>query len=107
MNGNFMGMDPELAKVAMNKIKTKKSELDAESKSSSSALRDKVNNAFAGSQTASMQGFIDRINAALEKLYTYLDGNESNFAQKFEQIIQSYVTSDENVSQTYNNTNVE
>lgn len=107
MNGNFMGMDPELAKVAMNKIKTKKSELDAESKNSSSALRDKVNNAFAGSQTASMQGFIDRINAALEKLYTYLDGNESNFAQKFEQIIQSYVTSDENVSQTYNNTNVE
>ena len=29
-----------------------------------------------------MQGFIDRINAALERLYTYLDGNESNFAQK-------------------------
>lgn len=107
MNGNFMGMDPELAKVAMNKIKAKKADLDTESKSASSSLRDKVNNAFAGSQTASMQGFIDRINAALEKLYTYLDGNESNFAQKFEETIQSYVTSDENVSQSYDNSTVE
>lgn len=107
MNGNFMGMDPELAKVAMNKIKAKKQELDQESKGSSSSLRDKVNNAFAGSQTASMQGFIDRINAALEKLYSYLDGNESNFAQKFEEVIQSYITSDENVSQSYNSANVE
>lgn len=107
MNGNFMGMDPELAKVAMNKIKAKKADLDTESKGASSALRDKVNNAFAGSQTASMQGFIDRINAALEKLYTYLDGNESNFAQKFEETIQSYVTSDENVSQSYDNSTVE
>ena len=74
MNENFMGMDPELAKVAMNKIKSKKNELDTESRNATSALRDKVNSAFAGSQTASMQGFIDRINAALERLYTYLDG---------------------------------
>ena len=61
MNENFMGMDPELAKVAMNKIKSKKNELDTESRNATSALRDKVNSAFAGSQTASMQGFIDRI----------------------------------------------
>ena len=38
MNSNFLGMDPELAKVAMNKIKTKKAELDNESKRASSAL---------------------------------------------------------------------
>lgn len=107
MNGNFMGMDPELAKVAMNKIKAKKQELDNESRSASSSLRDKVNNAFAGTQTAAMQGFISKINTALEKLYTYLDGNESNFAQRFEETIQSYVTSDENVSQSYNNSQVE
>lgn len=107
MNGNFMGMDPELAKTAMEKIRAKKSELDTESKNASSSLRDKVNNAFAGSQTSSMQSFIDRINAALENLYAYLDGKESNFAQKFEEVIQSYVTSDENVSQTYNSTDVE
>ena len=107
MNENFMGMDPELAKVTMNKIKSKKNELDTESRNATSALRDKVNSAFAGSQTASMQGFIDRINAALERLYTYLDGNESNFAQKFEEVIQSYVTSDENVSQTYTNSDVQ
>ena len=54
-----------------------------------------------------MQGFIDRINAALEKLYTYLDGNESNFALTFEKTIQSYETSDENVSQTYANSQIE
>ena len=107
MTGDFQGMDPELAKQAMEKIKTKKAELDRESKSSSSSLRDKVNSTFAGTQTGSMQGFIDRINAALEKLYTYLDGNESNFAQKFNEVIQSYVESDENVSQSYNNSNVE
>ena len=92
MNENFMGMDPELAKVAMNKIKSKKNELDTESRNATSALRDKVNSAFAGSQTASMQGFIDRINAALERLYTYLDGNESNFAQKFEAYIDYIAT---------------
>ena len=73
-----MGMDPELARSAMEKIRTKKADLDTESKAASSALRDKVNSAFAGSQTASMQGFIDGINAALEKLYQYLDCNESS-----------------------------
>ena len=67
MNENFMGMDPELAKVAMNKIKSKKNELDTESRNATSALRDKVNSAIAGSQTARMQGFIDRITAALER----------------------------------------
>ena len=91
----------------MEKIRTRKADLDTESKVASSALRDKVNSAFAGSQTASMQGFIDRINAALEKLYQYLDGNESNFAQKFEEVIKSYQTSDENVSQSYQNSSVE
>ena len=107
MNGNMFGMDPDLARVAMEKIKTKKSELDAESKASTSSLREKVNSAFAGTQTGSMQGFIDRINAALEKLYTYLDGAESNFATTFEKTIQSYVTSDENVSSTYQSSQVE
>lgn len=104
---NMYGMDPELARQAMDKIKAKKSELDTESKSATSSLNDKVSNAFAGSQTGSMQGFIERINAALEKLYTYLDGNESNFATTFEKTIQSYEQSDENVSQTYSSTNVE
>lgn len=107
MNGNFMGMDPELAKIAMGKIKSKKAELDTESKNSSAILREKTSLAFAGEQVNAMQGFIDRINAALEKLYTVLDGSESNFAQKFEEVIQSYVTSDENVSQSYTNSQVE
>lgn len=101
MDSNFLGMDPELAKTAMNKIKAKKAELDTESKRASSALRDKVNTAFAGAATSSMQGYIDRINTSLEKLYSYLDGNDSNFASKFNEFIQSYITSDENVSQTY------
>ena len=101
MDSNFLGMDPELAKVAMEKIKTKKAELDQESKTASSALRDKVNTAFAGTATTSMQGYIDRINESLERLYTYLDGNDTNFASKFNEFIQSYITSDENVSQTY------
>lgn len=48
-----------------------------------------------------MQGYIDRINESLERLYAYLDGNDSNFASKFNEFIQSYITSDENVSQTY------
>ena len=105
MDSNFLGMDPELAKVAMNKIKTKKAELDQESKNASSSLRDKVNTAFAGAATSSMQGYIDRMNESLERLYAYLDGNDSNFASKFNEFIQSYITSDENVSQTYSGKN--
>lgn len=101
MNSNFLGMDPELAKTAMEKIVTKKSELDKESKEASSDLRDKVNSAFAGTATTTMQEYIDKINASLEILYGYLDGNESNFASKFNEFIQSYITSDENVSQSY------
>ena len=101
MNSNFLGMDPELAKTAMNKIKTKKAELDTESKRASSALRDKVNNAFAGTATNSMQEYINRINTSLEGLYNYLDGNDSNFANKFNEYIQSYITSDENLEQSY------
>ena len=103
MNSNFLGMDPELAKVAMNKIKTKKAELDNESKRASSALRDKVNTAFAGTATNSMHEYINRINASLEGLYNYLDGNDSNFANKFNEYIQSYITSDENLNQLYTN----
>ena len=103
MNSNFLGMDPELAKVAMNKIKTKKAELDNESKRASSALRDKVNTAFAGTATNSMQQYINRINASLERLYNYLDVNDSNFANKFNEYIQSYITSDENLNQLYTN----
>ncbi len=107
MNDNYKGMDPALAKGAMEKIVSKKSELDIESKNASSSLKDKVNNAFAGSQTSSMQSFIDRINAALENLYSYLDGKDSNFAQLLEEAIQSYEVSDENVSQSYNSSSVE
>lgn len=103
MNSNFLGMDPELAKTAMNKIKTKKAELDTESKRASSALRDKVNNAFAGTVASSMQEYINKINTALEGLYNYLDGNDSNFANKFNEYIQSYITSDENLNQSYTN----
>ena len=103
MNNNFLGMDPELAKAAMEKIKNKKAELDTESKRASSALRDKVNNAFAGTATNSMQEYINRINASLEGLYNYLDGNDSNFANKFNEYIQSYITSDENLNQSYTN----
>lgn len=101
MNNTFKGMDPELAKQAMEKIVTKKGELDVESKSSSVSLKEKVHNAFAGTQTGAMDGYIERINAALENLYTYLDGNESNFAKTFNNVISSYEQSDENVTSSY------
>ena len=48
-----------------------------------------------------MQEYINRINASLERLYNYLDGNDSNFANKFNEYIQSYITSDENLEQSY------
>lgn len=107
MNGNFMGMDTDLAKVAMDKIKSKKTELDTESKNSSASLREKTSLAFAGEQVNAMQDFIDRINAALEKLYTVLDGSESNFAQKFEEVISSYVDSDKIVQDSFAKSQVE
>lgn len=107
MNENFKGMDPELARRAMELIRTKKSELDSESSSATTAVSERITNAFAGAQTASMQGFVERINNALQNLYKYLDGNESNFAQKFNEVIQSYEVSDENVSKSYADANIE
>lgn len=105
--GDFKGMNPELAKVAMAKIQTKKSELDTESASAEQALTDAVTRAFAGRQTAAMQNFIIEINNALKNLYSYLDGNDSNFANALGKAIESYVVSDENVGSAYNNSNVE
>ncbi len=104
---NMLGMDPEKAKTAMNKVKGMKSALQAESTKATTVLNEKVNAAFAGTQTSSMQGFISRINASLEKLYSYLDGNDSNFAKTFGEAITSYVTSDQNVSNSYANTDTE
>ena len=54
-----------------------------------------------------MQNFVERLNAALQNLYKYLDGAESNFASKFNEVITSYEVSDTNVSQSYNNTTFE
>ena len=105
--GDFKGMNPALAKTAMAKIQSKKAELDTESKTASSVLNDCVTRAFAGTQTGAMQGFVERINVALEKLYSYLDGSESNFASTLDKAIESYVVSDENVGSAYNNSDVE
>lgn len=107
MNGNFMGMDTELAKVAMDKIKSKKAELDTESKSSSASLSEKTSLAFAGEQVEAMQGFINRINAALEKVYAVLDGDDSTFAKKFASVIDSYEQSDKNVQESFTKSQVE
>lgn len=101
MNGNFKGMDPELAKSAMNKIKALKTSLETESSAASSAINEKLAGAFAGSQTSAMQSFVETINGALSRLYNCLDGNDSNFANKFNEIIASYEASDENVKQSF------
>jgi flagellum-specific peptidoglycan hydrolase FlgJ len=101
MNGNFKGMDPELAKVAMNKIKTLKASLESESNAAAGSINEKLVGAFAGSQTGAMQSFVDTINGALRGLYNYLDGKDSNFANKFNEIIASYEVSDENVKQSF------
>ena len=105
MNG-FKGMDPEKAKVAMAKIQEKKSKLDNESRAATASLNEKITKAFAGAQTQSMQGFVTRINDALQNLYKYLDGADSNFAQKFKEVIKSYEVSDQNVSSSYRNNGV-
>ena len=52
-----------------------------------------------------MQEYINRINSSLEGLYNYLDGNNSNFANKFNEYIQSYITSDENLEEKCNKKN--
>ena len=103
MNGNFKGMDPDLARNAMALISDKKVELDSESAASSSAISERIAGAFAGAQTEAMQNFVERLNAALQNLYKYLDGAESNFASKFNEVIKSYEDSDINVSQSYSN----
>lgn len=101
MNTNFKGMDPELARKAMALISATKASLDAESAAATASLNEKLSDAFSGAQTVAMQGFVDQINGALQNLYKYLDGNDSNFAQKFNEIITSYEVSDANVASTY------
>lgn len=101
MNTNFKGMNPTLAKAAMELIQTKKTELDRESNTAGLAINEAITNAFAGSQSTAMQGFVTEINNALQSLYKYLDGADSNFASKFTEVIKSYEDSDANVSATY------
>lgn len=107
MNSNFKGMDPELAKKAMELIKDMKEDLDNEASKATSNINEKITGAFAGTQTEAMQGFVERLNVALQNLYKYLDGNESNFASKFNEVIASYETSDENVKKSYSNATFE
>lgn len=103
----FKGMDPDLAKVAMDLIVSKKAELDATSSSARDSIQSGINSAFSGEQVFSMQGFVERLNAALQNLYKYLDGESSSFAQTFNEIIASYQESDANVASGYDSTNFE
>ena len=83
-------------------ISSKKAELDTESASATTSINEKITGAFAGAQTEAMQGFVERLNNALQNLYKYLDGADSNFASKFNDVITSYEVSDTNVSESYN-----
>lgn len=98
---NFKGMNPDEARKAMEMIQSYKRDLDRETSQAGTSINERLTTAFAGQQVAAMQGFVDRLNAALQNLYKYLDGADSNFAAKFNEIISSYETSDANVSSTY------
>lgn len=104
MYENFKGMDPELAKKAMALISSKKADLDSESSAASTSINEYITKAFAGAQTSAMQGFVTQLNDALQNLYKYLDGADSNFASKFNEVISSYEQSDTNVAQSYSGT---
>ena len=105
--GDYKGMNIAKATDAMGMIQELKKQLTTESTTATTSLTDCVGKAFAGSQTGAMQGYITRINEALENLYSYLDGKESNFATTFNEAINSYAVSDENVASSYNNSSVE
>ena len=104
---NYKGMDPELAKSAMDMIIAKKAELASATNSANSNINDAVSRAFAGEQVGAMQGFVGRINDALQELYNYLDGKDSSFAQTLNEAIASYETSDTTVASDYSSANVQ
>lgn len=99
---DFKGMDPELARKAKDLIVSKKEALDKASREGTIAINEGINAAFAGAQTSSMTTFVESINTAITNLYKHLEGNDSNFAKKFEEVIASYEASDANVAQSYN-----
>lgn len=101
MKNDFKGMNPELAKTAMGLIKSKKTDLDSASKNATDNIKTAIASAFAGAQVTAMEGFVTDINTALENLYKCLDGADSNFASKFEEVIKSYEDSDANVASSY------
>ena len=104
---NYKGMDPELAKLAMDMIIAKKAELASATNSANGNINDAVSRAFAGEQVGAMQGFVGRINDALQELYNYLDGKDSSFAQTLNEAIASYETSDTTVASDYSSANVQ
>lgn len=101
MNMDRKGMDPELAKIAMGLITSKKEALVAANNNATEEIKENIVAAFPGAQTTAMQTCVDGINEAIKKLYEFLDGNESNFAKKFNEVIKSYEDSDANVAATY------
>lgn len=100
---NYFGMDLNEAPKAVRSIKTFKGQLDSESKKINAGLKNAVNDAFAGSQTVAMASYIARINAALQNLYKFLDGNEDSFTVLFEKNKKSYQESDKTVQSGFNN----
>lgn len=107
MNYNDKGMDPDFAKKAMEKIIAKKAELANATSTANSNINDVVSKAFSGQQVGAMQGFVGRINEALQELYNYLDGKDSSFAQTLNDAIASYETSDTTVASDYSSANVQ
>jgi len=100
------GMETDGAKVVMQNMIAKKGELSAETSNANTSIQEQINSAFAGDQVFAMQGYVDRLNNALQELYKYIDGNESSFAQNLNEYIVSYETSDTNVAQGYNSSGV-
>ncbi len=108
-NNNILGMDPELAKTAARKMDSIKNALKERVEKSDKMLRERVNAAFYGNQSEAMEGFIQKVHAALSDLYKYLDSEstDSSFAIVYHKVIQSYIQSDENVRQSFANTQIE
>lgn len=104
---NYKGMNTKDAQIVMGQIVDKKADVSKKTKEVTGIIIDEIVKAFSGNQVGAMQGFVGRVDEALQELYNYLDGKDSSFAQTLNEFIGSYDVSDETVASDYNSANVQ
>lgn len=101
------GMNVPNCQKAMEEIQAKKQLLSGQVSQKFEQINSDLTRIFGGSQVEAMKSYSNQIQAALDTLYSVLDGGESTFAQTLGAAAESYAQSNENVRASYAGANVD